>query len=160
MGHESRITNHESRITNHESRIAAIIIVIAVSVLGLFVNRLPAQDAGTDKVELVTKTITGEISGISSNFIALLCGVDSQSGAAKEMAFNLDKNLQIEHKNSLKDLMLEDMVDIVYDEITVTDKEGKVSIKRQVRLISFLKRPEKPLEDVTLDSADEEEIRF
>lgn len=146
------------RWTMDDGRRTALLFLIILSLL----MAIPAwaQDAGTDKVEVATKTITGEISGISSNFIALLCGVNPQSGAASEMAFNLDKGVQVEHKNSLKDLMLEDMVDIVYDEITVTDKEGKQSSKRQVRLISFLRRTEKPLEPATLDSEDEEEIQF
>lgn len=89
---------------------------------------------------VVVKDMQGEVSGISSNFIAILFGVDEKS--SHEMAFTMNKDVKVEHKKSLKDIGVGDLVSVNYEEISETTKQDDKDItrvlSREVKRIRFI----------------------
>jgi hypothetical protein len=88
------------------------------------------------------REIEGKVSAVNSHFIAVECGVDVSNTYMIEMAFNIDKGVQIAHKKSIKDIGQGDIVKILYDEVTKTENNIK-SAKRVARVVTFLKGSEK-----------------
>ena len=64
------------------------------------------------------KEAEGKVSGLSSRFIAVETGVDAKAGANLEMAFKVDKNTQIVHKKSIKEISMGDIVKLSYLDIS------------------------------------------
>jgi hypothetical protein len=99
------------------------------------------------------KTITGEVGGISPNFIAIMYGSDSKSEIALEMALSIDKNVQVEHKESLKEIGFGDTVTVAYEEKSAQDPEGNIRVKSRVaKKITFLKAAQQIQETGALQS--------
>jgi hypothetical protein len=96
--------------------------------------------------EVTVKKITGEVMGISQNFISVLYGIDEKKQASLEMAFDIDKDVKIENKVDLKQINIGNIVTVTYEEITEKlkdDKEKKIKIKnRTVKRIVFIKERE------------------
>jgi hypothetical protein len=112
-----------------------------------------AQEAKqAPKREVVPKTVTGVVSGISYNFIAVMYGHDAKGEVAREMAFNVDKNVRIEHKPGIKDIKAGDTVTVAYDEITVTAPDGSKAVQRITKAIAFLRQGQNRPEDVKNDT--------
>ena len=109
-----------------------------------------AQESGKEppKEEIVTETkdVTGRVSGMSHNFIAITYGQSQDGQAALEMAFNLDSKIRVGHKNSLKEIKMDDMVQVTYDEITTTKADGSKSFRRVARVVTFLRPAQKQVE--------------
>ena len=104
----------------------------------------PAQENTAEpKEEVANKLISGQVSGISGNFIAVDCGMNPEGTGSREMVFNVDEGVQIEHKKSIKEIGVGDTVDVAYDEITKTAQDGKKTSKRVARAISFIRAAEK-----------------
>jgi len=97
------------------------------------------QENKENNIEVALKEATGVIGSLSANFIAIETGVDAQQGAATEAAFNLSKNVRIEHKNSLKEIKVGDTVTVSYEETIETRDDGRKMRKTSVKTITFLK---------------------
>jgi len=96
------------------------------------------QEEKKVKVEKVMKSTEGEISGLSNNFIAILYGSDAKT--SYEIALDIGKDVKIEHKNSLKDIGVGDIVGVNYEE-TIETKEGEKPrvVARVAKVIKFIK---------------------
>ncbi|MCX5693110.1 MAG: hypothetical protein NTX47_05450 [Candidatus Omnitrophica bacterium] len=94
--------------------------------------------------EVMMKKMTGEVAGISQNFISILYGQDEKT--SYEMAFDIDKDVKIENKEDLKQINIGNIVAVSYEETTEKlkdDKEGKIKVKnRTVKRIVFIKERE------------------
>lgn len=133
-------------------RIAQIALAIAVLMGGIAVSTVHAVEAPVaassetaptePKIETVMRSVTGEVSGVSGGFIAILFGVGKET--SYEMAFNLDKDVKVVHKESLKDIAQGDTVSVSYEETTRT-KEGEKPrvMARVVKEISFISAAKK-----------------
>ncbi len=119
------------------SKIAKI-TVTAVIFLS-FTCLLSAQEAKTEKkIETREKEVSGKITSLSSNFLAVESGIDQNEGAALESAFNLDKNVRVIHKKNLKELNIGDTVSVGYEETIETMEDGRKMRKSAVKTITFL----------------------
>lgn len=135
--------------------------LIKITVLILFSGLICSVNAAEKSTETkeepkkitVEKTLNGEVSGISPNFIAILYGQDKKT--SYEMALVMDKNTKVEHKNSLKEIAAGDIVSVRYEEITQVFKqrtekgEEKDVVKvlgRLVKVVSFVRSPAKGLQ--------------
>lgn len=98
-------------------------LVLAGFFLSISVIRVALADEV--KKEVLTKHMSGEVSAISSNFLALMYNVDMKAQTSYEMTFIIDKNVKLEGKNSLSEIGQGDTISIVYDETTETDSQGK-----------------------------------
>jgi hypothetical protein len=106
-----------------------------------------SEDVAQKPIELTTtKTLRGEVAGISPTFLALVYNADKL--AAYEMALSIASDVKIKNKGSLKEIGIGDIVSVIYEEVTtkqkVKDKDGKekeeTKIKsRIVKEIVFLK---------------------
>jgi len=130
-----------------------IIYLGLILVLGLAAGAF-AEEAKNEPKEIVaTKTITGEVSGISSNFIAIMYGVDKKNEASLEMALAVGKDVVIEHKDTLKNIGVGDTVKAVYEEKTEKDEKENIRVKsRIVKKITFLQAAKKTEQTDTLIS--------
>ncbi|HOW42493.1 MAG TPA: hypothetical protein P5110_03140 [Candidatus Omnitrophota bacterium] len=120
----------------------AITAAIACMTLSFICSQpVPAQEAPQaeqPQVQVAIKQVSGVISGLSSGFIAIELGGGSAKGA-RESAFNLDKNVRIVHKKSLKELSVGDTVSLDYEETVTKQADGKKMRKTRVIAITFLK---------------------
>lgn len=115
-----------------------------------------AEDPSKVKETTVAKTVTGIATGVSPKFIAVEYGASLKDGAALEMAFNVDREVRIKNKRSLKDIGMGDTVTVDYDEITKTNLEGKVlSSRRVARSVSFIRPAPKEVESEVLGAESE-----
>lgn len=108
-----------------------------------FLSLSAAQIALGDelKKEVLTKHMSGEVSAISSNFLALMYNVDMKAQTSYEMTFKIDKNVKLEGRNSLSEIGQGDTVSIVYDETTETDNQGKQrTVECLVKRLIFVKQ--------------------
>jgi hypothetical protein len=95
--------------------------------------------------ETAMKKMTGEVQGISRNFISILYAQDEKT--SYEMAFDIDKDVKIENKADLKNINVGNIVTVTYQETTEKpkdDKDGKkIKVKnRTVKRIVFVKERE------------------
>ena len=118
-----------------------VITVIGISTIGLSISGFAqTKDAPSeDKVTVVKKSVAGEVTGVMANFIGVSSGEKSTTGAPREFAFNLNKDVKLEHKKELKQIGVGDTVKVDYDEVTTEKSDGSKSSKRVARTISFMK---------------------
>lgn len=91
------------------------------------------------KIEAVNKKITGEVSGVSNKFIAVVYGRNEKAKSALEMAFNIGSHVNIVNKKSLKEIGIGDTVEVEYQEITRTEADGRKSSKSIAQAVIFVK---------------------
>lgn len=128
---------------------------LAILSLFLFLSPVSAQEAPQVIRTVKLKEVRGEVSGISSNFIAVLYGKDADT--SYEIALNTDAKTRVERKNSLKDIAVGDTVFVSYEETIETKKGEKPRILgRVVKLVRFLRAAEKQPEIDALVSSPEE----
>lgn len=123
------------------------ILLAAIIIAFSFNNSLFAQ--GKDK----RKAITGEVSAISKDFIAIVYNRNQERGSEEEIALPLAKNVIIEHKKSLSEIAVGDMVSVEFEEMSESDERGGERTKRTARVLSFVRAAPKKTESAILDSA-------
>lgn len=128
-------------------------VVLGLALILALTAQVMAEAQKEEKVTKITKQVTGEIAGISKNFIAVDYGLNAQGTSMQEMAFNLDKNIKIEHKRSLAELYLGDTVTVTYEEITKTDKQGGKWVNCIPKVITFVRPAQKSLESIAPQEA-------
>lgn len=114
-------------------------LIVFLMILG-FAGITIAQEK-KDKVIVTNtvKSIEGEISAITKNFIAVVYQRNRERGSEREISFPFDiKNIQLIHKRSLAEFKEGDIVSIQYEEIKEESKEVKKAANK-VRSITFLK---------------------
>jgi len=130
------------------TRVALKITLLLVLVLGLRV--VLAEEEGTQAVKknVTIKAVSGEVSGISSNFIAILYGQDKKT--SYEIGLAIDKETRVERKFSLKQIAVGDTVSVEYEETTQTIKEKTEKgqekdvvrvLSRLAKVITFIREP-------------------
>lgn len=115
-------------------------VMIGILVLCFIPAALAALEEES-RTTVVVKEMKGEVSGISSSFIAILYGQDKNT--SYEMAFTMDKNVKLEDKKSLKEIEPRDIVTVSYEETSETkkvdDKEVTRVMSRVVKRIRFVR---------------------
>ena len=105
-----------------------------------------APKAEPPKEEMASKSITGEVTGISPSFIAVMYDQDVKS--AYEMALNLGPKAKIVGKTSINEIHVGDTVTVSYDERFQKDEKGDIRINgRKVTAISFVREGKKLAEE-------------
>lgn len=122
--------------------------ILLLAAMGLIPMIAFGQSPQEEKEEKTSKSVSGEVTGVSANFIAVAYGINEKEQSSLEMAFDVDKNVKIDHKKSIKEIGLGDMVEVVYDEIKKIDAQGKVtSSRRLARVVVFLRAAPAPKPD-------------
>lgn len=104
----------------------------------------------------VTKSIDGEVAGISPTFIAVDYGLNAKGTAMQEMSFIMAKDVKIEVKKSLKDINVGDTVRVTYEETTETNGKITRALDRSVKVIRFLSAAPKAQEPNPFASREKE----
>jgi hypothetical protein len=131
--------------------------LVVILVLGLAPLSLAQENKNEEEVTKKTldKEISGQVSGISANFIAVL--YDKDKKRSYEMALIIDKNTKVEHKNKLKEIQIGDTVLVKYAETTKTykvetekgqKKDVTKVLGRQVKTVVFLQAAPKGLQSL------------
>jgi hypothetical protein len=109
-----------------------------------------------EKEVVVAMEVSGTVSGLTPNFIAVIYGRNEAEKVSLEMAFSLDKDVRIAHKNSIQEIGLGDEVRITYDEVTRINAEGKIIARKRVaKEVAFVRQAQKVQETGTLVSETE-----
>ena len=138
---------HEIRNAVYGIRTTGLILII----LSLLIS-IPAlaQKAGR-KINI----ISGEVSAVSKDFIAVVYRSDEAKGSAEEIALPVAKDVVVEHKQSLSQIGAGDMVDVEYEEYTEETPEGP-KLKRVAVAVRFLRAAPKLPEPFTFEVEEEE----
>lgn len=138
------------------SRIAKIgltaVLVLSFCVLGF------TEDKGTKKevkAAKAQKEVTGEVSGISKDSIAVVYKKDSVKGEEYEISFPIDKTTRLTGVNDLKKIKLGDTVAVVYEDLDETDETGQGITKRKGIGIRFVRTA--PVSTTKAEESEEEE---
>ena len=130
---------------------------------GIFIIRAIALADGDEKskrvVARVAKEIQGEVAGISKDSIAIIYNRNEATGEEYEMSFPVAKEVDIVHKKSINEIAVGDTVNVQYEETTeksAEDKEKDLEIKRQVKVITFLRPAVRTPEPLETDVEEEE----
>lgn len=116
--------------------------VTVILMLGLYFAA-PAQGEEAKKPGRVIKGISGEVSAISKDFIAIVYRRDEAKGTEEEVALPIAKDVIIEHKKSLSEIGAGDIVNVEFEEVTEETDSGFRS-KRIAKVISFIRAAPKP----------------
>ncbi len=147
----------------------SLVALMTAAVLGMGISPLSAQEtAEKDKEFTDQKTLRGEVSGISNNFLAIEVSADAT--AVREMTFAVSKDVKVKGRDRILDIKTGDTVSVMYEETTQAvkkkDKKGK-EIKevrvlgRVVKEITLLRAAPQPevepeTEPVTEDAPPQE----
>lgn len=158
----TRMIREIRKRTRRFSGIAAhreIILALSIMGIGLCVCAIaPAQGEGTKRAGRVIKGISGEVSAISKDFIAVVYRRDEAKGTEEEIALPIAKGVIIEHKKNLSEIGVGDTVNVEFEEVAEEPREGARS-KRVARVISFTRAapPPKPESSVLVSGRAREE---
>ncbi len=140
--------------------------MVLIMAVGIFIICGICRADGDEKskrvVVRVAKEIQGEVAGISKDSIAIIYNRNEATGEEYEMSFPVAKEAGIAHKKSISEIAVGDTVNVQYEEITeksAEDKEKDPEIKRQVKVITFIRpalRTPEPLETDETDVEEEE----
>lgn len=126
------------------TEIKKISLTLFIASIGLCAVALAfAQDKEAKKAGGVIKGISGEVSAISKDFIAIVYRRDEAKGTEEEVALPIAKDVIIEHKKSLAEIGAGDMVNVEFEEVAEETDQGPRS-KRVAKVISFLRAAPKP----------------
>ena len=132
-----------------------VITFIGLSLFFITPELKAVQDQSADKEKeqkIVVKEISGQVSGISNNFISVVYKSDTEKGTSYEIAFMIDseskKELKIKNKKTLNEISSGDLIKIKYEEISEEvermRKDGKMHkvpkiVGKRVKVITFLR---------------------
>ncbi len=131
-------------------RIAILFLLLSAVSCQLSVV-LWAQKAGRKM-----NVISGQVSAVTKDFIAVVYRSDEAKGSEEEIALPVAGDAVVEHKQSLSQIGVGDMVDVEYEEYSEETPEGPKS-KRVAVVVRFLRAAPKPqLEPFTFEAEEEE----
>jgi hypothetical protein len=121
-------------------------IILMTGLCGLGIGYAEEKEDPNIIKEVKTKKITGEVMGISRNFISVFYWTDEKKQKSLEMALNIGNDVKMENKADLKQINVGNIVTVTYEETTEKrkdDKEGKIKVKNKiVKKIVFVKERE------------------
>lgn len=88
------------------------------------------------------KGISGEVSGISKDFISIIYHRDEGTGIEKEIMLPISKTIIVEHKQSISQISIGDLVDVEFEEVSEEGKDG-IKIKLEAKVIRFVRSAQK-----------------
>lgn len=138
-------------------KLGVVVTVISAFLLIGLCNWLSyAEDEKPRKTGRIMKGISGEVSAVSNDFIAVVYRRDESKGSEEEIALPLAKDVIVEHKKALSEIGIGDMVDIEFEEIEEETKEGSRS-KRVAKVVRFVRAAPKQAENAVLGAGAEAE---
>jgi len=122
---------------------------IEIGLIGILVFSLAGAGLTQEKKETkkttVSKEVTGEVTWIGKNKIAILYQIDTEKSTEYEILLPFDeKELKVIHKKSLEEIKSGDTVTVEYEEITEESEQGgRTDFKaRAIKFIrSAVKKP-------------------
>lgn len=103
------------------------------------------EKSGAEYVpKTVGKEISGEVTGISKDFIAVMYREEVATGVEYEMGLNIEGVPQLERVTDISQIEVGAMVTVQYEEITERDDQDKEVTKRFARKIILTKTAPPP----------------
>lgn len=142
-----------SQIVRNRGRRLFSLTITALMVLGVALTTAfaYAQDEKPKKTGNIMKGVSGEVSGIAKDFIAVVYRHDEARGSEEEIALPVAKDVIVEHKKSISEIGVGDLVDVEFAEYTEETPEGPRT-KRVAQVIRFIRAAPKPTESSVLGS--------
>lgn len=111
---------------------------------------------GRNVIKTEAKEITGQVSAISKNFIAVIYQTNKNSES--EMGIYIEGAPQLEHVKDLSQIQAGDTVTVHYDKVSEKDADDKEFARHVVKKIIFVKKapPPPPETDVMISDEAEE----
>ncbi len=122
---------------NQAAKITLFLSLLSFFALSLLFAANLKSASGQEQVkqEVFTRQVTGEVAGISKNFIAVIYGQTARESL--EMALPMDKSTRARARK-LNEIKVGDIVLIAYEETLETKKGEKPKvIKRLAKIVEF-----------------------
>lgn len=128
-------------------------IVFHIAASCLFIIFFLFQNAQAEKAEIKTgnvmKGVSGEVSAIGKDYIAIVYNRDMKKGTEEEIMLSIAKDIKLEHKRSLSEIGAGDTVEVQFEEVTEQTNEGPRT-KRIAKVIRFIRAAVKQPESSVL----------
>lgn len=112
------------------------------------------QTEGRNVIKTVSKEITGQVSAISKNFIAVVYQANKNN--EYEMGLYIEGVPELERVKDFAQIQAGDTVTVVYDEATEKDEEDKEFARHVARKIIFVRKAPPPPETEVLVSEEDD----
>ena len=123
------------------SKIGGILLVVMLILAQVSAGF--AQEGGEKaKMTREIKEVSGIVSAINEDFIAIVYDRDDAKGLEYEMALPIDEGMQLIHKRNLEQIKVGDKVEVQYEQLT-EQKGDKQKVERKAKVIRFIKPGEK-----------------
>ncbi|GEM_PF-4930091 len=96
------------------------------------------SEASAEKAKSRIWGVSGEVSAINKNFIAVVYRKDRERHSEEEIGLTIPKDVNIQNKNSLDDIQAGDIVEVQYEELSEKAVAGTTT-KRVARVIRFVR---------------------
>ena len=132
-------------------RTKKIIYIGLMGVLVLAMSGVVFGQSENEEKKITKRTaneISGEISAIGKDFIAIIYKRDEEKGTEYEMFLPIDTDTKLERKRNLTELSIGDTFKIQCEDTALEDTSGEKKMERKAKVISFVKpavkKPEPP----------------
>ena len=143
------------RILHRYGNLSLLLGVFMVT--GIFLGLAAiAQVSETKRLKKAMKGVSGEVSGISKDFIAIVYRRDETRGSEEEIGLPIAKDVIVEHKKSLSEIAVGDMVDVEFEEAEEETKDGARS-RRVAKVVRFIRAAPQEAQTTVLGSGAQEE---
>lgn len=116
----------------------------------------PAKIVEKKEPIVAKKELTGQVSGLAKNFVAIIYEGDISKDGAREAAFPLERTPELERIASLDQLKEGDTITVRFEDTTTFDDSGKETTTRKIEKIIFVK-PAPVVTAVSITAEDIEE---
>lgn len=139
-------------VYNKKVRIIYLFLSLILITAGIGFGQEVKKDE-KEKVNAVSsmEEVEGQVSAVSKQGIAVVYKKDTVKNTDYEIYLPIDKSLKLEHKKSLDQISVGDIVRVRYEELTEELKEGPKA-SRKAKVITFLKPAEKRPEVIDEES--------
>ena len=149
------ITQIKKYLPNGSSQVLRGLRIFTMALIAFWVFGIGliayAQDDTPKKTGRIMKGVSGEVSAISKDFIAVVYRRDEAKGSEEEIALPVAKDVIVEHKKSIAEIGAGDLVDVELEEYT-EETPGGLKSKRVAKVIRFVSAAPKQTHSVALDS--------
>lgn len=101
-----------------------------------------------DEDAFTVETVSGEVSGITKNYISVIFDRDYDAGTEEEALIPIGPNTAIKHKKSINEIKKGDLISIEYENPTENSKR-----KPMAKTINFIQSSVDNLVSETIDNA-------
>jgi hypothetical protein len=118
--------------------LSVLVFTAALACLSFAKEDSGAENKKPSVSKAQVKEVEGEVSSLTKRSISIVFARDKQAGTESEILLPYGKNVIIEHKKSLSEIQVGDIVSVKYTDETLNYGDGKEENKITAKVIRFI----------------------